>query len=90
MSAAPKSAPRLGIAASAEGVLEPEEMLGRAALAKRRLVKPYRHPLLDARLRAERTRDEARLLLAARRAGVAVPLLYDADRGAATLLLERI
>ncbi len=81
---------RLGIAASAEGILEPVDLLGRAALAKRRLVKPYRHPSLDARLRAERTRDEARLLLAARRAGIPVPILYDADRGDATLVLERM
>ena len=74
----------------AEATLEPTVLLGRAVLAKRRIAKAYRHPSLDARLRAERTRDEAKLLLAARRAGVAVPLLYDADRATSTLALERI
>lgn len=74
----------------AEAVLEPSRLLGRDAIAKRRLPKTYRHAALDARIRAERTRDEAKLLLAARRAGVSVPLLYDADRAASTLTLERV
>jgi Kae1-associated kinase Bud32 len=64
--------------------------MGRAAVAKRRLPKGYRHPELDARLRGERTRDEASLLLAARRAGIPVPVLYDADRGQSTLVLEQV
>lgn len=74
----------------AEAALEATPFLGRAVLAKRRLAKPYRHPILDSRLRAERTRDEAKLLAAARRAGVPVPILYDADRFASTLLLEHV
>lgn len=74
----------------AEAKVEPVEWMGRAAVAKRRLPKPYRHPELDARLRAERTRDEAALLLAARRAGIPVPVLYDADRAESTLVLERV
>jgi Kae1-associated kinase Bud32 len=74
----------------AEATLQPSTLLGRAALAKRRLPKAYRHPLLDARLRDERTRDEGRLLLACRRAGVPVPLLYEASRSAATLVLEPV
>lgn len=84
--------PGLGSAplAGAEAVLEPASYLGRAVLVKRRLPKPYRHPVLDARLRDERTRDEANLLLAAARAGVRVPVLYDAHRRGATLALERI
>ncbi|HUR61762.1 MAG TPA: KEOPS complex kinase/ATPase Bud32 [Candidatus Thermoplasmatota archaeon] len=79
-------APRLG----AEATVVPVAWLGRDCVAKQRLPKPYRHPRLDDRLRGERTRDEAALLLAARRAGVAVPILYDADRATSTLVLERI
>lgn len=76
--------------AGAEAVLEGATYLGRPVLRKRRLPKTYRHPTLDARLRDERTRDEANLLLAAARAGVRVPVLYDAHRREATLSLEFI
>jgi len=74
----------------AEARIEPVTWMGRAAVAKRRLAKPYRHPELDALLRSERTRDEAALLLAARRAGIRVPILYDCDRAASTLVLEQV
>jgi Kae1-associated kinase Bud32 len=78
------------MARGAEAVIEPGAYLGRAVLAKRRLAKGYRHAALDAVLRDARTRDEANLLLAARQAGVPVPLVYDADRAGANLLLEPI
>ncbi len=74
----------------AEATLDPGTYLGRTVLHKRRIPKTYRHPVLDARLRDERTRDEANLLLAAARAGVRVPLLYDTDRTGATITLEKI
>lgn len=74
----------------AEASVVPVMWMGRAAVAKRRLPKGYRHPELDARLRGERTRDEAALLLAARRAGIPVPVLYDADRAGSTLVLEQV
>jgi Kae1-associated kinase Bud32 len=77
-------------ARGAEAVLDPGEHLARPVLRKRRLAKPYRHPALDAGPRDARTRDEANLLVAARAAGVPVPLLYDADRAGATLTLEPI
>jgi Kae1-associated kinase Bud32 len=78
------------MARGAEAVLEPARHLGREVLAKRRPAKGYRHAALDAALRDARTRDEANLLLAARQAGVPVPLVYDADRAGATILLEPI
>jgi Kae1-associated kinase Bud32 len=64
--------------------------LERRVLAKRRAPKAYRHPVLDAALRDGRTRDEGNLLVAARAAGVSVPVVYDTDRAAGTLLLEPI
>lgn len=76
------------VALGAEAEVCHAEYLGRAVLEKRRLPKAYRHPRLDHSLRALRTRDEASLLIAARAAGVAVPLVYDVDRGASTLRLE--
>jgi len=46
-------------------------------VVKRRLSKGYRAPRLDARLILERTRAEARLIAAARKAGVATPVIRD-------------
>ncbi|MFB6228869.1 MAG: bifunctional N(6)-L-threonylcarbamoyladenine synthase/serine/threonine protein kinase [Halobacteriales archaeon] len=57
---------------------------------KRRIEKPYRHPDLDARLRAERTAAEARLTSLARRQGVATPVLWDIDPEAARLVFEHV
>lgn len=83
---APKVDPRRG----AEARIEPATHLGRDAVRKVRHARAYRHAALDARLRDERTRDEAALLLAARAAGVPVPVVYDADRRGTTLTLERV
>lgn len=74
----------------AEALLVPALHLDRRVLAKRRARKPYRHGDLDARLRDGRTRDEANLLVAARAVGVPVPVVYDSDRAAGTILLEPI
>ncbi|MFC6874151.1 bifunctional N(6)-L-threonylcarbamoyladenine synthase/serine/threonine protein kinase [Halobellus marinus] len=57
---------------------------------KRREPKAYRHPALDERLRAERTRAEARLTSAARRAGVPTPVVYDVDPAEGTLVFEHV
>jgi Kae1-associated kinase Bud32 len=82
--------PAAGPTQGAEALLQPDEHFGRAVLAKRRVAKPYRDARLDARLRDGRTRDEGHLLLSARRAGVAVPVVYDIDRAGATVVLEPI
>jgi TP53 regulating kinase and related kinases len=62
--------------------------LGRPAVRKTRLSKPYRHPDLDARLTARRAAGEARALLRLRRAAVRVPAVYEVDVGAATIVME--
>jgi len=59
-------------------------------VVKRRVPKAYRHPDLDDRLRGERTRTEARLTSAARRAGVPTPVVYDVDPETGTLVLQRV
>jgi N6-L-threonylcarbamoyladenine synthase/protein kinase Bud32 len=66
---------------------EAEVELGTDAV-KRRVPKRYRLPALDERLRHERTRSEARLLSAARRAGVATPVVRDVD--GTTIAMERV
>jgi TP53 regulating kinase-like protein len=74
----------------AEAVIESVDWFGRSVLCKRRIPKPYRHPVLDARLRDERTRDEAQLLFAARRGGVPVPVVYSVDRAGGAITMERV
>jgi N6-L-threonylcarbamoyladenine synthase/protein kinase Bud32 len=56
--------------------------------AKRRVSKRYRVPALDNRLIAERTRAEAKLIAAARRAGVPTPLISDITSD--TIVMERV
>ncbi|RLM59844.1 bifunctional N(6)-L-threonylcarbamoyladenine synthase/serine/threonine protein kinase [Halobellus sp. Atlit-31R] len=62
----------------------------RDRVVKRRVPKAYRHPALDDRLRAERTRAEARLTSAARRVGVPTPVVYDVDPREGTLVFEYV
>ena len=59
-------------------------------VTKRRLPKAYRHPELDARLRRERTRAEARLLSEARRNGVPTPVVRDVDVREGELVMQRV
>ena len=64
--------------------------IGPERVTKRRRPKGYRHPALDERLRAERTRSEARLTSDARREGVPTPVVFDVDDVEATLTFETV
>lgn len=84
------------IAKGAEGELRKGELLGMPVVVKDRVRKGYRAPQLDERLRRLRTRAEARLLHAAKSAGVLCPLVYGVSNYELTasfidgkLLLER-
>jgi N6-L-threonylcarbamoyladenine synthase/protein kinase Bud32 len=55
---------------------------------KRRVSKRYREPVLDRRLISERTRAEARLIHAARKAGVPAPVMSDITDD--TIVMENI
>jgi N6-L-threonylcarbamoyladenine synthase/protein kinase Bud32 len=72
------------VARGAEAVVE----LDGETAAKRRCSKRYREKALDARLIAERTRAEARLVALARRHGVPTPVIKDVT--ADTIVMERI
>jgi TP53 regulating kinase and related kinases len=78
------------IARGAEASIRRVDWLGFAAILKERDPKAYRHKALDERLRKERTRNEARLLVDARRAGVRTPLVYDVDLAKGRLVLEEL
>ncbi len=74
------------IAAGAEAVIERSG--GR--VIKRRVSKNYRIPKLDTRIRAARTRSEAKLISEARRCGVPTPIIYDVDTAEHTIEMEFI
>lgn len=78
------------VSRGAEAAIRKVEWMGRPALLKERDSKAYRPKALDDRLRRERTRTEARLLVEARRLGVRTPLVYDIDLPRHRLILEEL
>ncbi len=74
----------------AEATLRAVDWWGFPALLKERETKSYRPKALDDRLRRERTRTEARLLVDARRLGVRTPILYDIDVPRHRIILEEL
>ncbi|HYK93958.1 MAG TPA: KEOPS complex kinase/ATPase Bud32 [Thermoplasmata archaeon] len=78
------------VSRGAEASLRRVEWMGRAALLKERDLKAYRPKALDERLRRERTRTEARLLVEARRLGVRTPIVYDVDLTRHRLVIEEM
>ncbi|MGB9636246.1 MAG: KEOPS complex kinase/ATPase Bud32 [Thermoplasmata archaeon] len=67
------------IAKGAESVIYRTKFFSLDAVAKDRIPKGYRHKEIDLELRAARTKAEAKLMHAARIAGVSVPLIYDVE-----------
>ena len=59
-------------------------------VVKRRVPRSYRHPVLDERLRRERTRIEARLTSEARRNGVPTPLVRDVDTAESAIVFQHV
>ncbi|MEA3282788.1 MAG: Kae1-associated kinase Bud32 [Euryarchaeota archaeon] len=74
------------IAVGAEAVIE----CSGGRIIKRRVSKNYRIPKLDTRIRAARTRSEAKLISEARRCGVPTPIIYDVDTAEHTITMEFI
>lgn len=78
------------MARGAEASIRAVEWLGWPAYLKDREAKTYRPKSLDDRLRKERTRTEARLLIEARRLGVRTPVVYDLDLVKHRIILEAL
>jgi len=78
------------VSRGAEAALRKVDWWGFPALLKDRDPKSYRPKALDDRLRRERTRNEARLLVDARRLGVRTPIIYDIDVVRHRLILEEL
>ena len=66
------------IGKGAEAVLSLTRFKGKKAVVKKRIKKNYRHPLLDQKLRKNRTRREERVLRRLNENKTNSPLLYDA------------
>lgn len=88
----PEPTPRPGppVSRGAEASLRAVDWWGFPALQKDRDPKGYRAKSLDERLRRERTRTEARLLVEARQLGVRTPLIYDLDLQQHRIVLEEL
>jgi Kae1-associated kinase Bud32 len=74
----------------AEAKLDSSTWLGRSVVLKQRVVKGYRHPVLDKTLQTTRIKNEARLMSEARRAGIAVPVIYSVDLPEMRMVMEEI
>jgi TP53 regulating kinase-like protein len=88
----PASTPPVLITQGAEGRLYKTTYLlpDLPCALKYRPSKPYRHPILDARLTRARILAEARVLVRCRREGVLVPAVYAVDEAAGWLMMEWI
>lgn len=64
--------------------------LGKPAIKKRRVPKTYRLPEIDQQLRTRRTREEAKLFIDARKAGVRSPIIYDIDLIRGEITMEKM
>ncbi|KEG15135.1 protein kinase [Trypanosoma grayi] len=60
------------------------------AVCKHRFPKMYRHPVLDHKLREQRTVREARALVRCRKHGVEAPTVFAVDRDRCAIVMERI
>ncbi|MCL2509789.1 MAG: Kae1-associated serine/threonine protein kinase [Methanomassiliicoccaceae archaeon] len=78
------------IAKGAEAEIYATCFLGRDALVKVRSPKRYRVPELDSAIRASRTKNEARLMKEARKAGVRTPSLFDIDQKEFSITMENV
>lgn len=86
----PATTPPTLITQGAEGLLYRTTYLHASlpCALKYRPSKPYRHPLLDARLTRQRILAEARILAKCRREGVPVPAVYCVDEAGGWLMME--
>ncbi len=74
----------------AEARLDSSVWMGREVVFKQRVVKGYRHPTLDKSLQTFRIKNEVRLMLDARSAGIAVPIIYSIDLAQNRIVMEEI
>jgi TP53 regulating kinase-like protein len=74
----------------AEGDIYHTKFDNNPAILKTRKTKPYRHPILDGRIRKQRTIREASILSEAKQFGVRTPLVYEVNVNDCTILMQQI
>lgn len=74
----------------AEGDIYTTKFGSDPAILKTRKVKPYRHPILDNKIRKQRTIREASMLAEAKSVGIRTPLVYQVNTSDCTILMQRI
>lgn len=74
----------------AESIIQFNDYWGRDSVRKMRVPKRYRNPLLDNRIRADRMKNEASILLKSNSVGIPSPKVLDLDLDNFTTTLERI
>lgn len=72
----------------AEAKILQDRYLNYPSIQKHRIQKLYRIPEIDVTLRTSRTKEEAKLIMLARLAGVSVPIIYDVDVTNAVLTMQ--
>ena len=78
------------IAKGAEAEIFCSVFLGRDSVVKVRSPKRYRATGLDEEIRSSRTRNEARLMKEARKAGVRTPVVYSVDMKEFSIVMENV
>ena len=78
------------IAKGAESNIVKSSYLGEKAVIKDRVPKGYRIAEIDDKIRKARTKEEAKLLSDAKRAGVKTPTLYDVDLDKKAIVMQEI
>lgn len=78
------------IAKGAESNIVKTNYLTEKAVVKDRIPKGYRVKEIDDKIRKARTKEEAKLLSDAKRAGVKTPVLYDVDLKNKAIVMEEI
>lgn len=63
---------------------------GASAVCKHRFAKQYRHPVLDKKLREQRTMRESRALARCAKHSIAVPEVYSVDKHGGRIFMEKI
>lgn len=74
----------------AEARLDSSRWMERDVVLKQRVVKGYRHPSIDRSLQTFRIKNEVRLMLEARRAGISVPIIYSVDYANNRIVMQEI
>ena len=74
----------------AEGDIYLTKLDGASVILKTRKTKPYRHPVLDNRIRKQRTVREASVLSEVKQFGIRTPLVYQVNTNDCTILMQQI